>query len=97
MFGGSEGSTSNQSMVPTLSNLEEWPEGKMLENEKEVLGMYISGHPLLKYADDLEEHSNFDFTEKLNPKVKIKYELVAQLQISNYTLIKRIIRWLSSS
>ena len=38
----------------------------MLENEKEVLGMYLSGHPLLKYADDLEEYSNFDFTDKIN-------------------------------
>ena len=75
LFGGSEGSTSNQSMVPTLSNLEEWPEGKMLENEKEVLGMYISGHPLLKYADDLEEHSNFDFTEKLNPRSQDKVRI----------------------
>ena len=75
LFGGSEGSTSNQSMVPTLSNLEEWPESKMLENEKEVLGMYISGHPLLKYADDLEEHSNFDFTEKLNPRSQDKVRI----------------------
>ena len=75
LFGGAEGSTSNQSMVPTLSNLEEWPESKMLENEKEVLGMYISGHPLLKYADDLEEHSNFDFTEKLNPRSQNKVRI----------------------
>ncbi len=29
-----------------------------------MLGLYISGHPLLKYADDLEEFSNFDFSEK---------------------------------
>ena len=75
LFGGAEGSTSNQSMVPALSNLEEWPESKMLENEKEVLGMYISGHPLLKYADDLEEHSNFDFTEKLNPRSQNKVRI----------------------
>ena len=36
-----------------------------LENEKEVLGLYLSGHPLLKYADELEEFSNFDFTDKV--------------------------------
>ena len=28
-------------MVPVLAQIEEWPESKMLENEKEVLGMYI--------------------------------------------------------
>ena len=75
LFGGSAGSTSNQSMIPTLSQMEEWPESKMLENEKEVLGMYISGHPLLKYADDLEEHSNFDFTEKVNPRNQDKVRI----------------------
>jgi DNA polymerase-3 subunit alpha len=75
LFGGAAGSTSNQSMVPTLNNIEEWPESKMLENEKEVLGMYISGHPLLKYADDLEEHSNFDFTEKINPRNQDKVRI----------------------
>ena len=75
LFGGSAGSTSNQSMMPTLSKIEEWPESKMLENEKEVLGMYISGHPLLKYADDLEEHSNFDFTEKINPRNQDKVRI----------------------
>ncbi|MEE8340942.1 MAG: OB-fold nucleic acid binding domain-containing protein, partial [Candidatus Neomarinimicrobiota bacterium] len=32
----------------------------------EVLGLYLSGHPLLKYADDLEEFSNFDFSEKIS-------------------------------
>ena len=42
LFGGSAGLTSNQSMIPTLSEVEEWPESKMLENEKEVLGMYLS-------------------------------------------------------
>ena len=75
LFGGGAGSTSNQSMIPALSEIEEWPESKMLENEKEVLGMYISGHPLLKYADDLEEHSNFDFTEKINPRNQDKVRI----------------------
>ena len=37
--------------------------------------MYISGHPLLKYADDLEEHSNFDFTEKINPRNQDKVRI----------------------
>ncbi|GIS36206.1 MAG: hypothetical protein Ct9H90mP7_2140 [Candidatus Neomarinimicrobiota bacterium] len=54
------------------SQIEEWDESKMLENEKEVLGMYLSGHPLLKYADDLEEYSNFDFTDKINYATKIR-------------------------
>jgi DNA polymerase III, alpha subunit len=66
LFGAGDSENSSDSMAPTLSNIEEWPESKMLENEKEVLGLYLSGHPLLKYADDLEEYSNYDFTDKIN-------------------------------
>lgn len=49
---------------PSLSEAEEWGEQESLEQEKEVLGLYLSGHPLLKHADDLEEFGNFDFSEK---------------------------------
>ena len=66
LFGGTQSSEAVDSMIPALSQIEEWDESKMLENEKEVLGMYLSGHPLLKYADDLEEYSNFDFSDKIN-------------------------------
>ena len=33
--------------VPSLMDLEDWNEKDSLEKEKEVLGFYISGHPLL--------------------------------------------------
>ena len=43
--------------------------------EKEVLGIYVSGNPLIKYADTIEELSNYDFSEerilKENSVVKI--------------------------
>ena len=38
---------------------------------EEVLGLYISGNPLLKYADTLEEISNYDFTDKTHLKEDI--------------------------
>ncbi|MBT3675521.1 MAG: DNA polymerase III subunit alpha [Candidatus Marinimicrobia bacterium] len=65
LFGAASANGQDMSMVPSLSIAEEWSESQLLENEKEVLGMYLSGHPLLKYAEDLEEFSNFDFTEKV--------------------------------
>lgn len=65
LFGGGSANGQDMSMVPQLPKAEEWSESQLLENEKEVLGMYLSGHPLLKYAEDLEEFSNFDFTEKV--------------------------------
>ena len=49
---------------PDFPDIEDWGNQEKLKREKEVLGLYISGNPLLKYADTLEELSNYDFTEK---------------------------------
>jgi DNA polymerase-3 subunit alpha len=49
---------------PDLPDVQEWDNQEKLSKEKEVLGLYISGNPLLKYADILEELSNYDFIEK---------------------------------
>ena len=49
---------------PDLPDMQEWDNQEKLSKEKEVLGLYISGNPLLKYADILEELSNYDFIEK---------------------------------
>src|SRR5579859_642378 len=37
-----------------LPNVPEWDEHQRLANEKEVLGFFITGHPLEKYKDKLE-------------------------------------------
>lgn len=37
---------------------EEFPHGEILKNEKEYLGVYISGHPLDTYAEKIEKLSN---------------------------------------
>ncbi len=39
------------------ANLPEWPEHELLAHEKELLGFYISGHPLTPYAGILEQYS----------------------------------------
>ena len=36
-----------------LPNVPDWEEGVRLANEKEVLGFFVSGHPLDKYAEKL--------------------------------------------
>jgi DNA polymerase-3 subunit alpha len=36
-----------------LPNVAEWEEGERLANEKDVLGFFVSGHPLDKYAEKL--------------------------------------------
>ena len=49
--------------IPVLENLEEWSEKESLSKEMEVLGLYVSGHPLLEHADDLEEFTTVSFEE----------------------------------
>ncbi|NQV38303.1 MAG: DNA polymerase III subunit alpha [Candidatus Marinimicrobia bacterium] len=52
--------------APTLPEADTWSEKERLEKEKDVTGLYLTGHPLLKHSEDLEELSTFDFTDKLN-------------------------------
>jgi DNA polymerase-3 subunit alpha len=40
-----------------LPSVPDWEEGERLANEKEVLGFFVSGHPLDKYADKIKNLS----------------------------------------
>ncbi|MBD3271858.1 MAG: hypothetical protein GF384_04890, partial [Elusimicrobia bacterium] len=42
----------------TSATVEPWPEHTVLAFEKEVLGHYVSGHPLTKFEDDLKIFSS---------------------------------------
>ncbi|GGH11676.1 DNA polymerase III subunit alpha [Silvibacterium dinghuense] len=43
--------------VDDLPNVADWDENQRLQSEKEVLGFFVSGHPLDKYADKLRNVS----------------------------------------
>jgi len=45
----------------------EWDHQELLAHEKETLGFYITGHPLLKFADKLSSLANVD-TSSINDK-----------------------------
>jgi DNA polymerase-3 subunit alpha len=38
-------------------NVPEWPENEILQFEKDILGLYVSSHPLAKYSSLLERYS----------------------------------------
>jgi DNA polymerase-3 subunit alpha len=40
--------------LESLPNVPDWDENTRLQNEKEVLGFFVSGHPLEKYADKIK-------------------------------------------
>ena len=45
-----ENTMTTMTQEPVLSNTEEWDRFTLLDREKEVLGIYVSGHPLDEYA-----------------------------------------------
>ena len=54
LFGLFEESAPKSKAGDDLPRVPEWEEGERLTNEKEVLGFYVSGHPLDKYAEKLK-------------------------------------------
>ena len=64
MFGNADGQ-SDLIRTPNLPDVAEWEEQDTLAKEKEVLGLYLTGHPLLEHAEDLEEFSNADFESEM--------------------------------
>jgi DNA polymerase III subunit alpha len=44
-------------MPESLSQLPEWPQHELLAHEKELLGFYVTGHPLTPYAPILERYT----------------------------------------
>jgi DNA polymerase-3 subunit alpha len=45
------------SMPEAISNLPEWPQHQLLAHEKELLGFYVTGHPLTPFAPILEKYA----------------------------------------
>ncbi|HXG94344.1 MAG TPA: DNA polymerase III subunit alpha [Blastocatellia bacterium] len=45
---------------PPMPNVAEWSQQELLKGEKETLGFYISGHPLLRYEQALNDFANAD-------------------------------------
>jgi len=43
-----------------LPEIEEWSESRLLKNEKETLGFFITGHPLAKYEQILRKFADTD-------------------------------------
>ena len=55
LFGGLE---SHDAPVPeTETALPEWPQHELLAHEKELLGFYVTGHPLTPFAEILQKYA----------------------------------------
>ncbi|MEZ5357950.1 MAG: DNA polymerase III subunit alpha [Candidatus Zixiibacteriota bacterium] len=52
MFGG--GAEDSTRRAPIMPDTEEWPISERLNKEKDMLGFYVSGHPLAKFRRELD-------------------------------------------
>ncbi len=57
LFDTSGGSEETVVVYPILPEARRWTEFEKLQHEKNVLGFYVSGHPLLKYEREVKELS----------------------------------------
>ncbi len=55
LFGVFEDASPVAGAAERLPNVPEWEESERLANEKEILGFWITGHPLEKYQDKIED------------------------------------------
>ncbi|MEM1056743.1 MAG: DNA polymerase III subunit alpha [Bacteroidota bacterium] len=52
LFGG--GASGGSSFVPALPHTEEWTKGEALRHERDLMGFYVSGHPLDDYRAEAD-------------------------------------------
>jgi DNA polymerase-3 subunit alpha len=50
--------------VPNLQDVDDFSEIEKFKKEKEIIGFYLSGHPLEPHRNDIEKIINFTFAEK---------------------------------
>ncbi|MGL4912423.1 MAG: DNA polymerase III subunit alpha [Romboutsia sp.] len=62
---GSQEETSQLQEVSAITKLKEYEERERLSLEKEVLGMYVSGHPLAEFEHEIQRNTSID-NGKLN-------------------------------
>ena len=59
LFGGGDGEGLAINL-PVIPNIDEWDDHEKLQEEKETLGFFVTGHPLDRYKKVLEKFTNVD-------------------------------------
>ncbi|MBF0253561.1 MAG: hypothetical protein HQL11_00305 [Candidatus Omnitrophica bacterium] len=85
LFDSAAGSRASPKTAGSLRDLDEWPEAERLAYEKELLGYYVTGHPLRRYEKELHQYSSVNALTVLDAQdgSEVLYgALVAKLRLT---------------
>lgn len=84
LFGGEPAAGAGAGVHVDLLTIPEWHDNEKLSREKEVLGLYISGHPLAKYEKEIRLFSSVSLSnlgEEHNGKTVSIVGILTNLQV----------------
>jgi DNA polymerase-3 subunit alpha len=68
--GGEAGAAVKSMAQPQLVGVEPWPYNELLAKEKEVLNFYVSGHPLMRFEDEIRGFADVSLRGEAVEKLK---------------------------
>ena len=80
-FGKTEESNDMEKLKYNYTTLKEYTDQELLSMEKEMLGIYISGHPLEKYREQIAKQAN------INTLQIREFEQISQAEMENPELL----------
>jgi DNA polymerase-3 subunit alpha len=79
----------DQVTTNNLPQVKEWPEPQLLAFEKEMLGFYISGHPLARYAKQLKRFTSSSMSNLLEHKDQDEIKIVGFIAKIKHTITRK--------
>jgi len=68
--------------------IKEWPEHQLLAFEKDMLGFYVSGHPLARYAGQLRRFTSTSIAQLASHKDEEEVKIVGLIAKIKHTLTR---------
>jgi DNA polymerase III subunit alpha len=84
-----EMSDNDEGNTPKPQDLGEWPQHELLANEKELLGFYVTGHPLEKYRLILSAQFSVDSSRLTEQKDNAELKVAGLISKARHTVTKR--------
>ncbi len=90
LFGGDEVETDETPRAESLPSVPEWDARQIATFEKEVLGYYLSSHPLAEYLDKLKKYCQFSTADIGKFKDRQKIVLGGMVSSIKHSNVKRV-------